>query len=255
MIDIRLTALGVAVILRVAGEDEEQVAEVLAAAWSRCLDLPVLPHARHLEPVVVAVDRTTPGAGARGGPRPVLDLMPALTRDITARAIGVCGGALSVLPAAALVSPISGRASVLVAPEGTDTTAVCRALGVRWGYLAGETAGVTADGMVVPFPGPLPVRVPGRAVTVAVSPDALGLVTADAPVAIERLVLLDRVPALPGPARLVPVARRDVPARFGDHVLAGRELAGWSRAAEAGELRYAASSAVEAALAPVSGGD
>ena len=78
--------------------------------------------------------------------------------------------------ACAAADPETGATAVLFGPSGTGKTTLARALCGELVYLSDETAGVTADLEVVPYPKPLSILDrPGVALKSQVSPSRLGL--------------------------------------------------------------------------------
>ncbi|HSN43614.1 MAG TPA: ATP-binding protein [Propionibacteriaceae bacterium] len=102
-------------------------------------------------------------------------------------------GNLLMLHAGALCDLGSGASVVFVAPGGTGKTTLARTLGVRFGYLTGETVGIDRNGRVHPYPKPLSIRT-GASMSHKreVSPDDLGLGYAHPDPYVARVVLLSR---------------------------------------------------------------
>ncbi len=80
--------------------------------------------------------------------------------------------------ACAAADPDTGATAVLFGPSGTGKTTLARALCGELVYLSDETAGVTADLHVVPYPKPLSIiERPGDELKAQVSPERLGLLS------------------------------------------------------------------------------
>ncbi|MDN5997426.1 hypothetical protein [Acidipropionibacterium jensenii] len=125
------------------------------------------------------------------------DLMPTATQTITGRFIAEQTGRILMFHAGAVAHPTTNRAVVYVAAGGTGKTTLTRLLGARYRYLTDETAGVDADHRVLPYPKPLSIRVPNRRYKKEASPDDLGLLPADGPAPVARILLLDRSDSYP----------------------------------------------------------
>lgn len=127
-------------------------------------------------------------------------LMTAATQTITGRFIAKQTGRILMFHAGAVAHPTTNRAVVYVAAGGTGKTTLTRLLGSRYRYLTDETVGIDAEHQVLPYPKPLSIRVPNKRYKKEASPDELGLLPADGPAPVARILLLDRsdsYPAIP----------------------------------------------------------
>jgi Cdc6-like AAA superfamily ATPase len=111
---------------------------------------------------------------------------------------------LVMFHACAVADPVTGRTVVLYGPSGTGKTTMARTLCADLVYLSDETAGVTSDLRVVPYPKPLSIIVsPGDELKEQVSPGHLGLVRpSDVEYHLAALVQLSRDPEHAGDARV-----------------------------------------------------
>lgn len=132
------------------------------------------------------------------------EVLHRLSPAVTQAAIEARAGELMMLHAAALADPGTGATAILVAASGTGKTTASRALGHRFAYLSDETAGITQDGLVMPYRKPLSIIESGHLKT-QVAPSTLGLLTTSRECRIGSLLLLDRQPDLVGPPTLTPV--------------------------------------------------
>lgn len=165
--------------VQVNGLDESEFA-VLQEAWARCQPVdPALPFD--------AYNRLERGQ----------DTWPTfheyLVHRMTAAAIISGRGRALMFHAAALASRSTGATIVLVAPSGTGKTTATRILGRHLGYVTDETAAVSPDGSMIPFPKPLSVLGPaGLRPKTQISPNQIGLLHPEANPRLARITLLDR---------------------------------------------------------------
>ena len=208
---LRLTAMGLDLIVRCHGNRADALTASVLEAWTDC-----------------GVRRTADGLGATGSPLDVTlddrreavesargaghlastslaEVMDALSPMITMRAIESLAGKAVMLHACGLASPTTGATVALVAGSGTGKTTLARTLGTQFGYVTDETVTILGDLTVVPYPKPLSV------LTSAESPlkdqqcaTALGLQAAPARVRLAGVALLVRDPAGP-PLEVTPV--------------------------------------------------
>lgn len=165
--------------VQVDGLDDSEIA-VLEEAWARC------------QPADSAIPIGADNRLERGR-----DLWPVfherLVHRMTAAAIDSGRGHVLMFHAAALASTATGATMVLAAPSGTGKTTATRVLGRHLGYVTDETAAVSADGSMVPFPKPLSaLGTAGLRPKTQISPDEIGLLHPDAKPRLARIALLDR---------------------------------------------------------------
>ncbi len=176
---MRLEALEVAFTITCAGARAAALERTVREAWDRCLtegpDLPE-PHAR----LTLLLDDDPQEIAVRGGDAELFGsdlptLMDRLSPLITRLAVTERRDELTMFHACAAADPETGAAAVLFGPSGTGKTTLARALCGELVYLSDETAGVTADLEVVPYPKPLSIiDRPGVALKSQVSPSRLG---------------------------------------------------------------------------------
>lgn len=194
-IRVRVKALDIVIDLAVAGPE---LAHAVSMAWQDALiETSEQPETR----LTVAL-----------GPPPVADVwgtsieevLHRLSPAVTQAAIAHWAGDLMMLHAAALADPDTGRTAILVAASGTGKTTASRTLGRRFAYLSDETAGITRDGLVLPYRKPLSIIETGHLKT-QVAPSTLGLLATSRACRIGAILLLDRQPDHAGPPTLTPV--------------------------------------------------
>jgi len=194
-IPVRVSALGVDIDLLVTGE---LLSQAVRAAWRDALvDAP----GGRCTQITVALG-THQMADVCGGS--IEEVLHHLSPAVTQVAIGHWAGELMMLHAAALADPESGATAVLVAASGTGKTTASRTLGRRFAYVSDETAGITRDGLVLPYRKPLSIIETGHLKT-QVAPSALGLLATARECRIGALLLLDRQPDHAGPPTVTPV--------------------------------------------------
>lgn len=179
---VRLSALGVPVVLRASGGRSADLVQALEAAWEWCLTDPSAEHSVS-EPVVVEAfldkdDEAVRAARSRGltASTSLDELMHWLTPLVTTKAITARAGSLLMMHACVMADPVSGAAVVLVGPSGAGKTTVARTLGRSYSYVTDECAGIRDDHRIVPFPKPLSLVARDPAgVKAQASPSSLGL--------------------------------------------------------------------------------
>jgi hypothetical protein len=194
-IHVWVAALGIDVELVVEGR---QLAQAVSNAWHDALVDPSDDPAARL---TVALD-PHPGVDVWGVS--IEEILHRLSPAVTQAAIGHWAGQLMMLHAAALADPETGATAVLVAASGTGKTTASRTLGRRFAYLSDETAGITRDGIVLPYRKPLSIIESGHLKT-QVSPSTLGLLATSRECRIGALVLLDRQSDHAGPPTIAAV--------------------------------------------------
>ncbi len=196
---VNLFGLGVHTTLETSGPRVKELTTTIQTAWSRCLT----PRGGELDsPTLQVCLDDTDDVGADQPPNRDLlrgtdlrKLMQSLTQEITQRSIATQAGRLLMLHASAVTNPKTGASLILVAPGGTGKTTLARKLGVRWGYLTDETAGVREDGTVLPYEKPLSIRRSSESWEKdEVSPDELGLGRPSAIPTVSRIALIRRQP-------------------------------------------------------------
>ncbi len=180
MTSLVIGGIGAQVRVEITGPQADELHQLLAHAWSRCVDAPQGPAGE-----LVRIDTVM-------GVEPA-HLLPGITQQVTHALIGAQVRRLLMLHAGAVCHPTTGRSLVYVAEGGTGKTTLTRVLARHYGYLTDETVGIDADHRVLAYPKPLSVRAPGGARPKQEhSPDDLGLVRPPAETQVARLVLLDR---------------------------------------------------------------
>ncbi len=171
-------------------DDATGLEDAIRHAWSRCL-------ARSDDPLDSEPVRIENGPADDETPE---SLLQHLTQQVTYAKIHAQAGRALMLHAGAVAHPRTGVSLAFVAPGGTGKTTLMRHLGNRYGYLTDETVAVTADGVVLPYPKPLSIRVEasnmGKTET---SPDDLRLRLPPAEAVLHRIVLLARSDDHAGP--------------------------------------------------------
>jgi hypothetical protein len=178
----RLEALEVRFDLLFDGSGADELADAVRAAWDWCLVAPERASAQAADErltLVLDPDLEVPPPGETSGSlvaRDLPSLMDRLSPLITRRAVSRRKDDLVMFHACAVADPSTGEAVILYGPSGAGKTTLARTLCADLVYLSDETAGVTADGQVVPYAKPLSIIVrPGDELKKQVSPGALGL--------------------------------------------------------------------------------
>ena len=198
---LRLEALEVPFGIRCAGEGAQELAESVRAAWDWCLAEAEAPAAVTQTLTIVLerdqeqLSRAPAESSLRG--TDVAILMDRLSPLVTREAIAERRTDLVMIHGCAVADPASGDTVVLYGPSGAGKTTLARTLCTDFAYLTDETAGVTADFGVVPYPKPLSIIMPvGQPLKEQVSPGRLGLVrSAHEHHPLKGLVQLNRDPA------------------------------------------------------------
>ncbi len=195
---MRVEALEVGFEVVCTGSRAHELADAVRSAWDWCLaDAAAPPHHR----VVLLLEDDPEELAAAAGEAELfgsdLDtVMDRLSPTITRLAVTEQATLLTMFHACGLADPESGAAAVLFGPSGTGKTTLARTLCPEFVYLSDETAGVSPDLLLVPYPKPLSIlTIPGSRLKQQVSPGALGLrrlTTRDYP--LRALVQLRRVP-------------------------------------------------------------
>lgn len=121
-----------------------------------------------------------------------VDMLSALSQQVTLAAIEAARGRAWMLHAAGVATP-DGQVVVLVGPSGRGKTTASRALGAVYGYVSDETIAIDADGRVWPYRKPLSVIEDPAAPKTQLAPSAVGLKPLpDADLRVAAIVLLDR---------------------------------------------------------------
>lgn len=203
---MRLEALEVGFEISCTGSGAPELAEAVAEAWDSCL-VESLHQAEHLLTVVLEDDQEeladlAPRSQLFGSDLPTV--MDRLSPLVTRLAVTTRQRDLVMVHACAVGDPQTGDAVVLFGPSGTGKTTMARTLCGDLAYLTDETAALTADLRVVPYPKPLSIIVsPGDEVKEQVAPARLGLAPAgDTSYRLKALVQLCRVPDHTGDALL-----------------------------------------------------
>lgn len=203
---VRLEALQVGFEITCAGSGRVELVRAVREAWEWCLIEGEADPSQHLT-VVLEDDPCVLEAAAGGAALFGSDLatvMDQLSPLITRLALTDRAGHLTMFHACAVADPVTGDAVVLYGPSGTGKTTLALALGRDLTYLSDETAAVTSDLVVVPYPKPLSILTsPGDALKVQVSAGRMGLRRPGAgPYRLRALVQLCRDPLHAGDATL-----------------------------------------------------
>lgn len=203
---LRLAGVGTHVVVNVSGSRSAELLPILHQAWHRCIESATSQEQVATRPVTVSLRATgeQPESSIDVTSESVDDLMTATTQTITGRLIAEQTGRILMFHAGAVAHPTTNRAVIYVAAGGTGKTTLTRLLGTRYRYLTDETAGVDAEHRVHPYPKPLSIRVPGNRYKNEAPPDELGLLPADGPAPVARILLLDRADSYPAEPQLQP---------------------------------------------------
>jgi energy-coupling factor transporter ATP-binding protein EcfA2 len=203
---VRVEALEVTLEVVCAGPRSAELRDAVEKAWAWCLTEGDT-RAPHRLVVVLEDDDQTMAASAGAADLVGTDLavvMDRLSPMITGLAVTEQAGHLTMFHACGLADVETGAAAVLFGPSGTGKTTLARTLGNAFVYLSDETAAVSADRLVLPYPKPLSILTdPGSTLKQQVSPGelGLGLVTPRA-YPLRSLVQLHRVPEHEGEVRV-----------------------------------------------------
>lgn len=186
--DLVIRALDTELPVFLPSEGGSALREALEGRWNRCLD-------ESTPTSVTAEALTLTGVGEDPTPR-----LSRITQEITGALISAQAGRLLMFHAGAVANPRTGASLVFAAPGGTGKTTLAKALGRRFGYLSDETVGMSAEGLIYPYPKPLSLRITGTMTHKdESSPDSLGLLPAPAAPRLARLVLIRRDESLRTP--------------------------------------------------------
>jgi hypothetical protein len=203
---VRVEALEVTFEVACAGSRAAELHRAVEKAWDACLTEDRTPPT-HRVVVLLDDDEQALGAAAAEADLVGTDLatvMDRLSPMITRLAVTEQAGRLTMLHACGLADVETGAAAVLFGPSGTGKTTLARTLCPAFVYLSDETAGISADRLLVPYPKPLSIlTVAGSTLKQQVSPGALGLrpITPRA-YPLRALVQLHRVPDHEGAAQV-----------------------------------------------------
>jgi hypothetical protein len=195
---VRVEALQVGIDVVCAGSRAPELRRAVETAWDWCRTASEVTATHRVVVVLEDPERhaeaATPGADLAG--TDLAALMDRLSPLITGLAITEQAGRLTMFHACGLADVETGAAAVLFGPSGTGKTTLARTLGPAFVYLSDETAAVSGDRLLIPYPKPLSILTdPGSTLKHQVSPAELGLrpVTPRA-YPLRALVQLHRVP-------------------------------------------------------------
>jgi hypothetical protein len=190
-------ALEVAFEVVCAGSRADELLRAVETAWERCR---VVTDDAPTHRIVVLLEKGDEALAASAGDTDLFGtdlttVMDRLSPMITRLAITERAGSLTMFHACGLADTETGAAAVLFGPSGTGKTTLARTLGRDFVYLSDETAGVSPDHLLVPYPKPLSILTdPGSPLKQQVSPGALGLRPTDSrDYPLRALVQLNRV--------------------------------------------------------------
>jgi hypothetical protein len=199
---VRLKTLEVVIDVSCEGSGAADLAAAVETAWEWCRPSSEAGPTRQVRVLLEAddVQRADSDQGYDLVGSDLDQVMDLLSPIITRLAIAERADDLTMFHACALGDPATGAAAVLFGPSGTGKTTMARTLGTGLAYLTDETAGVTAEHGLVPYPKPLSVlTTPGSRLKEQVSPSRLGLVPpGDTAYRLAALVELRRNPAHTG---------------------------------------------------------
>jgi len=177
---VHLKALEVAFAVSCVGSGAAELQQSVLAAWDRCLaDVDDEPAPAHR--LTLLLDDDPQEIATRAGDADLFGsdlatMMDRLSPLVTRLAVTDRREDLTMFHACAAADPATGATAVLFGPSGTGKTTLARALCGELVYLSDETAGVTADLEVVPYPKPLSIIArPGDELKAQLSPTDLGL--------------------------------------------------------------------------------
>jgi hypothetical protein len=199
------------------GSGALELADAVASAWDWCLaDRAAEDPARPPHPMTVVLEERAEDLEHSAGQSSLfgLDLatvMDRLSPMLTGLALTARRGELTMFHACAVADPDTGDAVVLYGPSGTGKTTLARTLCTDLVYLSDETAAVTPDLRLLPYPKPLSVIAgSGPGLKDQLSPRQLRLVRPDdRDYRLRGLVQLCREPVHDGEATLEPLATVD----------------------------------------------
>lgn len=197
---MHLKALEVAFAITCTGSGAADLARSVREAWDRCL-VPEAANGSPQEELTLLLDDDPQALAERAAAaqlfgHDLLTVMDRLSPLVTRLAVTQRRRDLTMFHACAAADPRTGGTAVLFGPSGTGKTTLARALCGELVYLSDETAGVTADLEVVPYPKPLSILGrPGAELKDQVSPSRLGLrANGEGPYPVRALVELRRDP-------------------------------------------------------------
>ncbi len=204
-----MRALEVPIEVVCTGSGGPELARAVVAAWDWCAKDPSQESHQPQSRLTVLLEHdadllATTAAGTDLFGTDLTTVMDRLSPVITRLAVTERAGDLTMFHACALADPLTGNTAVLFGPSGTGKTTLARTLGTDFVYLTDETAAVTRDGLMVPYPKPLSILLePGDRLKKQVSPGELGLQPIGPLVyRLTALVQLRRIPDHRGEASL-----------------------------------------------------
>jgi len=213
--------MGVPVAVDCGGSMGSQLASHVRSVWEWCLRSDHAAPAATVRAVLdpssaVVASASASGAVAHSDPLVMEDW---LAPRITISAIEQMAGRALMLHACVLANPATGDAAILVGRSGAGKTTMARTLGTSLAYVTDETALVSEDHLVTPFPKPLSVfRSSDGGLKAQRPPSSLGLVAPPRrPIRAVAALLVDRREDAPASPVTSPVPTLEGLSQISEH--------------------------------------
>jgi hypothetical protein len=211
---LRLEALEVRFAISCTGSGADELARAVEDAWEWCLVDNGVGNVTETDHALTVLLESDPDVLAeRAGESQLFGtdlptVMDRLSPLVTRLAVTTRREDLLMVHACAVGDPETGHAVVLFGPSGTGKTTLARTLCTDLAYLSDETAAITEDLRIVPYPKPLSIiATPGDPLKEQVSAGRIGLRPAGSTTyRLRALVQLRRQPDHEGDAVLEPLA-------------------------------------------------